>query len=223
MGPARAKLLGSSDSRDSRLPLVIFSSLLLVVLGVGVWLLIGLLQSDAKPPKQVVEIQVIRPPPPPPPEIEEEPPPPEFEEEVEIPEPEPLPDMPDLPDAPPAESLGLDADGVAGTDAFGLAANRGGRGLIGGAGQHRWYAQKTKDLVSEFLGQHEELKAENYKVRVLVWIDEAGAARFSLVSTTGNPALDKQLKATLEKFDRFQEPPPPGLPQPISIRIVGNA
>jgi len=215
---------GSSSSRGSRLPLIAFSILLLVILGVGIWLLIGLLQSEAKPSKQVVEIQVIRPPPPPPPEIEEEPPPPEFEEEeVEIPEPEPLPDLPDLPDAPPPESLGLDAEGVAGTDAFGLAANRGGRGLIGGSGQHRWYAQKTKDQVSEFLARHDKLRSESYKVRVLVWVDELGNARFRLATSSGNPELDDRLVETLAKFDRFQKPPPPGLPQPISIRIVGNA
>lgn len=205
---------------------VIFAVVAIVLLGSGIWWLQGLLSSEAKPAKQVVEIQVIRPPPPPPPEVEEEPPPEMEEEEVDIPEPEPepLPDIPDMPDAPPAEQLGLDAEGVAGSDAFGLLANRGGRGLIGGEGAFRWYAQKVKDQISGYLGKQEEVLQSSYKVRVLLWLDENGrVARLRLASSSGDPEIDRLLKEKLGELKRFDEAPPPGLPQPISIRVVGHA
>lgn len=203
--------------------LLAFGVGLVLAVAMMIWAVSGLLQSEAKPTKQVVEIQVIRPPPPPPPEVEEEPPPPEIEEELDVPEPEPLEDIPDLPDMPPPpEMLGLDAEGVAGSDAFGLQANRGGRSLVGGAGAHRWYAQKTKDVVSDFLGAQDALRAYQYRVRILVWVDAAGNTRFRLASSTGDEALDRRLDETLQRLGRMQEPPPVGLPQPISIRVVSH-
>ena len=78
------------------------------------------LSQDAKPQKKVVQVQLFRPPPPPP-KIEEPPPP--VEEEVKLPDPEPVADAPDVPDMP--GPLGLDADGVAGSDAFGLMGRKG--------------------------------------------------------------------------------------------------
>ena len=50
-------------------------------------------------------------------------------------------------DAPPGDELGLDAEGGAGSDGFGLRAKKGGRGLIGGGDRNRWYeGQVQRDL-----------------------------------------------------------------------------
>jgi len=219
---ARQKVAASKQR--SYAPFLFGGIVVAVFAGMYVYLS-DLLASDAKPVKQVVEVQVFRPPPPPPPKVEPEPPPPEMEEEeVDIPEPEALEDIPDLPDAPPAEMLGLDADGVAGSDAFGLAANRGGRGIIGGAGAHRWYAQKMKDQVSDYLSQYDDVKGENYKVRILLWVHEDGeVARARLAESSGDPAFDAFLMQRLMGMDRFSEKPPPDMPQPVAIRVVGHA
>src|SRR5262245_32752854 len=108
-------------------------------LALGLVLLIkNLATEETKPAKKVVQVQVFRPPPPPPPEVE--PPPPEIKEEVDVPEPEPVVDSPEVPDVPPGEQLGLDAEGVAGADAFGLVGRKGGRDLLAGGSRNQWYA-----------------------------------------------------------------------------------
>lgn len=215
----------AKDEGQSRLPLVIALVAGVALIMSGVFYVRSLLNSEAKPAEQVVQVQVFRPPPPPPPPMEEEPPPPEMEEEeLEIPEPEALPDLPDLPDMPAQEQLGLDAEGVAGSDAFGLAANRGGRTLIGGAGAYRWYAQKAKDAVFSHLGSDDVLRSADYRARILVWVSRDGSIlRFRIARPTGDVRLDSQLESVLAALKRLPEAPPPGLPQPIAIRIVGHA
>ncbi|WP_052700215.1 hypothetical protein [Methylocucumis oryzae] len=84
--------------------------------------------------------------PPPPPKVEK-PPEPEVKNEVEQPEPEPEEPLPDVADEPPPGDLGLDAEGTAGSDGFGLAARKGGRGLLGGGGggdPYAWYGGLIK-------------------------------------------------------------------------------
>src|SRR5512134_2417325 len=103
-----------------------------IVLGaVGLGIVAGaaraILSDKPAPAKMVVqEVKILRAPPPPPPE-EPPPPPPE---EVDVPEPEPQPE-PTPSDEPPPGELGLDAEGAAGSDGFGLAARPGGRDLVG--------------------------------------------------------------------------------------------
>ncbi len=149
-----------------------------IISGLIIWFIGGMMSEPMEPPKKTVqEIKVIRPPPPPP-EVEEEPPPePEVEEEVDIPEPEPeaLPDVPDM--EPPPGDLGLDADGVAGGDAFGLAARKGGRGLIGsGDGDSNlWYANNVvKVAVLDKLTNIEGILITRYRVRLNVWVNSSG-------------------------------------------------
>src|ERR1700722_13074285 len=84
-------------------------------------------------PKVVQEVHLIRPPPPPPPE-EKPPPPPPPEEKVITPQAQPKPDPTPDNHPPPSQNLGLDAEGGAGGDAFGLVGNKGGRDLLGSGG-----------------------------------------------------------------------------------------
>jgi len=53
------------------------------------------------------------------------------QEKIEEPEPEPEEPLPDVPDEKPAGDTGLDAEGTAGSDAFGLVGRKGGKGLLG--------------------------------------------------------------------------------------------
>jgi periplasmic protein TonB len=92
----------------------------LVVFGL-IWMIRGMKKSD-QPKRQVAQkIELIRPPPPPP---EPPPPPPPPEEKIEEPLPQETPEEAPPDEAAPAEQLGLDAEGVAGADGFGLAAVR---------------------------------------------------------------------------------------------------
>src|SRR5262245_757872 len=97
----------------------------------SVLLVRSFLAGEAPAPKKLVqEIKVIRPPPP---EELPPPPPPPPEEEVDLNEPEPQPD-PVASNEPPPGNLGLDAEGSAGSDGFGLMGRKGGRDLLGSGG-----------------------------------------------------------------------------------------
>jgi periplasmic protein TonB len=192
--------------------------------GVGVFFIRQLISTPPPQQKQVVqEVRLIRPPPPPP-ETEPPPPPPEVEEElVDLPEPEPTPDSPSD-EPPPGELLGLDADGVAGSDGFGLAARRGGRDLLGkGGDKFAWYAGMLKTDLVNFLSDHRDLRSKAYSVNVRLWLDGHGAVtRVDLASSTGDKDLDRQLRDLLASLQRVAEAPPSDLPQPVQIRIVSR-
>ena len=57
------------------------------------------------------------------------------------------------PDQAPDQPLGVDAEGSAGGDAFGLAARRGGADLIGGTGSapYAWYTNRMRDEIKDRL------------------------------------------------------------------------
>jgi protein TonB len=192
------------------------------LLGIALaWFVKGLIDDAPPAQKRVVQVNLIRPPPPPPPEVQ--PPPPEVEEEVEVPEPEEVVDATDVPDMPPGD-LGLDADGVAGADAFGLVGRRGGRDLIGGDGAYRWYAGRVKDEILEFLSRRDEVRSASYSIVVSIWIGEDGRlGRYQLASSTGDVHLDETLSGALNELGRFAEAPPSGMPQPVRLRIVSRA
>src|SRR5574343_1735725 len=87
-------------------------------------------QKPAKAEKKIQPITLLKPPPPPPPPPKvEKPPEPEIKEKIKEPDPEPEPEPESKPDEAPPRDLGLDADGAAGADGFGLAARKGGNGL----------------------------------------------------------------------------------------------
>ena len=183
----------------------------------------GMISKPIDPPKKTVqEIKIFRPPPPPP-EMEEEPPPePEVEEEVEVPEPEEAPDIPDM-DAPPAEQLGLDAEGSAGGDSFGLAARKGGRSLIGdgNADVNMWYAANiVKSSILDLLTDIDGLLITRYRVRLNVWVNPRGeVTRFKLLQSTGDTEVDAKINNALQNMKRFKTLPPPNMPQPIKLAI----
>jgi protein TonB len=148
---------------------------------------------------------------------------PEIEEEVDLPEPEPAPETPsDQP--PPGELLGLDAEGVAGGDGFGLAARRGGRDLLASGGdRYAWYAGVLKEDLLSFLAENRDLRRRAYSVNVRLWLAGDGAVqRVALASSTGDRELDRTLEGLLANMERVAEAPPSDLPQPVQIRIVSR-
>jgi protein TonB len=203
-----------------RLPLVGGALAVALLVGLFVWgVHLILAGKGSKVERKVQVIQVIRPPPPPP-EDRPPPPPPDKPEEV-LPrdEPEPTPA-----DAPAAEQLGLDAEGSAGGDAFGLAARKGGHDITGSGGAvFAWYTGRLKDQVLDRLAADARLRSKRYSVAVKVWIERDGRIRdVKLATTTGSRELDSAIEAALARLPKMSEPPPLEMPQPISLKIVSN-
>src|SRR5262249_42865139 len=159
---------------------------------------------QAPPPakKVVQEIRVIRPPPPPP---ETPPPPPPPEEKVDLKQPEPEPDPTPSNEPPPSEQLGLDADGSAGSDGFGLAARKGGRDLLAvGGSAFTWYAGLLKSEIQDRLQDEQRARSGSYSVPVRAWVREDGTVeRIELADSTGDRARDEAIRKALAKISRL--------------------
>jgi periplasmic protein TonB len=210
-------------SRIPRLGLIVSGIALLALFGGGIWMVRGFLKdSPVKQKKVVQEVQIIRPPPPPPDQPPPPPPPPE-EEQVHLDEPQPEPDAPSD-EPPPGEQLGLDADGSAGGDAFGLLGRKGGRDLLASGGSAlAWYGGLLKAEIVERLQDVKAARTGSYSVSVQVWVRADGnIERIQLAQSTGDRERDRAIEAALTRLDRLSQGPPANMPQPISIKVVAR-
>jgi protein TonB len=194
-----------------------------MLIGGFVWFVHMMMSSkNNKPQRQIQTVQIIRPPPPPP--DQPPPPPPEKTQEAlpkDVPEPTPQDEEP-----PPSQALGIDAEGGAGSDAFGLAARRGGSDLIGGNGNaaFAWYTNRLKDAVVEKLTSDARIESRKFSISVRVWIEADGRIKqVKLVTTTGNHELDQRIQVALTSLMRMSDAPPLEMPQPISLKIVSHS
>jgi periplasmic protein TonB len=211
------------------MPVLLGITFSLVIL-VAVFLLKDKFQKPPHSKKVVQQITVIQPPPPPP-LPEQKPLEPEIKEEkIEEPEPEQEPEpVPEVANEPPAEELGLDADGAAGSDGFGLAARKGGRSLLGGSGGSTilWYGGQIKrlfeDELQNLLADTEAMKV-SYAVVVNVWVGQDGRiTRSELSSGSGKLDVDQAIRTALPKLHLgFGKSPPENMPQPIKIRLTSR-
>lgn len=201
-----------------------------VVAGVGigiVWLISEFMDAEqATPKKQVQQITLLKPPPPPPPPPKiERPPEPEIEEKVEIPEEQPIEELPDVADEPPAgDALGLDAEGGAGSDGFGLAARKGGRGLLAGAGDPKvLYASKLQREIENALLEFDRARKTAYSVVARIWVSDSGdVVRVELARSSGDGEVDNTLITAINGMPGLSEGPPPDMQQPIKLRITSR-
>lgn len=206
------------------LPLIALAVVVLLAGGGVYWMVRGFLDSAPPPTKKVVqEIHVIRPPPPPP--ETPPPPPPPPEEKVDVHEPDPEPDPTPSNDPPPSEQLGLDAEGGAGGDAFGLVGHKGGRDLLASGGSaYLWYAGILKNEILDRLQQDKDVRKGSYSVDVKLWVRPDGSVeRVRLTQSTGDRQRDQAIEAALSRMTRISQAPPADMPQPISLRIVSRA
>jgi hypothetical protein len=195
----------------------------------------GLKDQFKKPPqtkKLVQQITMIQPPPPPPPvPPEQHEPVPEVEEEKitePLPEQEPEP-APEQDEQPAAETLGLDADGTAGGDEFGLEGRKGGRSLLGGSGGSAmlWYGGQIQRQVEEgmqnLLADSTAAQAD-YSVIIEIWISADGRiSRSELAVGTGKLEVDQAVRAALPKLRaNLAKPPPSNMPQPLRIQLISR-
>jgi len=214
--------VNTRKKKNRYLPVVIVGVCVSVV-GVGAFALVrSFLNSAPGQPKMVVqEIHLIRPPPPPP-DLPPPPPPPP-EEKVSVPEPEKQPNPTPDNQPPPGAHLGLDAAGGAGSDAFGLYGNQGGRDLIGGAGGsvYVWYAGILKNDILSLLQDDPAIRKGSYAVSVKLWLRGDGTVeRFRLAESTGDQLRDKELEKKLAELTRISQAPPADTPEPITVEIT---
>ena len=197
----------------------------LVVIGISAFMVSvvrDFLDAPATAPKKgPQQITLLTPPPPPPPL--EKPPEPEVQEEVKLEEPETVEDMPeDAADEPPAGAdLGVDAEGGAGGDGFGLIGRKGGRGLLAGAGDpFVAYAMRVQKNIENLLSNDAETRRKAYSVVAKIWVGASGSIeRAELAESTGNQDVDAALERNLAALPPLAEAPPQDMPQPIRLRI----
>jgi periplasmic protein TonB len=193
----------------------------LVVFGLLAWYLPSLIGKKAATEKRQVAVvlKIIRPPEPPP-----EPPPPPPPEKVEEQIPQETPEDKPVEQAPESAQLGVDSEGSAGGDSFGLVGHAGGHDLIGsGTGPFVFYASMVKDLVVDALSNVDRIRSSKYSVNVRVWIGSDGhVERAVLAESTGSRDLDSAIEQALTHAGRVREPPPIEMPQPITLKIVSR-
>ena len=193
----------------------------LVITGIlfgAYWLKNQYAGDDAPKKKQIQQITVVTPPPPPPP------PPPKMQEpEVEEPQPieepvdEALPDQGE--DAPAGEELGVDADGSAGSDGFGLRAKKGGRGLLGGGG----YYANVKQELNEYLLKHPKLKYMEYVAVITLWIGDDGTFdRYDIKLQSGDAEAEAMLNEAIADMRRVSKPRPFEVGNRVSLRLTSS-
>lgn len=207
--------------------------LALLVVGLGVFIYSQMGSASKGPKRQTVKIAVLpdTPPPPPPPPKEEKRPEPKPEEN------KPQPQEQKQVEAPP-EPQQLKMEGAAGDgpSAFsagsvsseykgGAVGTGTGGGTVGDRLAASSYGNAAKRELNGHLQRQRELRrSADYDVAVLVWVREDGSLeRIKLVGSTGSDEADVTLQGALNRFPGFRNPPPPGLPQPISLKLTNRS
>jgi len=201
------------------LPLII-ACLTIAGVGGGAFALIrSIVGGASSPPKQVVqEIHIIRPPPPPP---DQPPPPPPPPDKQDIPDPQQQPDPTPSKEPAPSQNLGLDTEGGAGGDAFGLVGNKGGRDITAtGGSAFAWYAGLLKDQIQSLLNGDEHVRSGQFRVSLRVWVAEDGSVRrVEIMHGSGSADRDRAIETDLQQLKRLSQAPPAGMPDVISLEV----
>jgi len=218
-------MAGSSTDRSPRKTIILGAIIAVLLVAGFVWFVRTMMASKtSKPERQVQVVQIIRPPPPPPPPSDQPPPPPPEKTEQALPKDQPEEHPPD--DAPPpAAPLGIDAEGSAGSDAFGLAARTGGGDLIGGTGSNvfAWYTRKINEAIKDILAADGKLASKPFSTSVRIWVDREGRVKVQMATTTGNRDLDQRIQSDLAAMPAMSDAPPLEMPQPVTLKIVQHS
>jgi TonB family protein len=213
---------------------------LLALAGLGVrWIAKN---RESPPPRKVMQFSLVtvqpkppeKPPPPPPPVT-----PPKVQEEettrVNLKPQDLLPPDEPRPASPPAGPLALAAEGEGPGDAFNLAGNPGGRGLLGGGGigdgsgglgggggnPFGWYYAQVADELGEALRRNKRISSSSLRVELRLWTDPSGrVSKVQLLRSTGDPEVDQAIQSVVGL--RLRQPPPPGSPMPMVLRVTAR-
>ena len=214
----------------------------IILAGVGAYIVKTVLSgTELKKKDTTTTVTLLKPPPP---MIKEKPP-----------EPEPIKEIPkreeiinqevnkeqgpenDIKDSTPAgDNLGVDAEGTAGSDSFGLVGKRGGRSLIAGGGpgigtgslltKFAGYTQivtvELRKKVMKLLDEEGGIPKGKFQAVVRVSIDTNGKVTdYRIIGSSGNNKMDDAVNRSLRTF-RISEPPPDGMPRTMDIKIISQ-
>lgn len=177
----------------------------------------------------------------PPPVIKEKPPEPELPKEApkkeELIDPGPQQESPnpqnaDNDNAPAGDKLGVDAEGGAGGDSFGLVGKKGGRSILAGGGgfgklsllnKFSGYAQivqtEVKKKVMRRLDEQGGIPKGKLQAVVRVRVDGDGAIiDYRIIGSSGNNRMDDAVVQALRSL-QISESPPEGMPRTLDIKI----
>lgn len=211
-----------SENRRRVAVMAIVVVAILAALGWGLKSMLGGSGTTAKKPPKISLLPATPAPPPPPPKEEKKPEPKE-QKEVKVDQAEKK-DQP--PDDPSLKMEGQAGDGpsmfaagkVTSEDLSKLGAGNGGL-----TNPFNVYAGSIKAELQRYLARRSELKRRQYRVELRVWVAEDGRLRnFELLDSTKDTDIDEAIRSALGALAAFSDPPPPGMPQPIKLRIVAS-
>ena len=193
--------------------------------------------------EQISTVTLLKPPPPP--DVKEKPPEPEVPKEapkqtietpVDTPQPQEAQDQPQD-NTPAGSELGVEGEGGAGSDAFGLRGGiKGGRSItLGGGGgkgglnrlslltRYGGYVAKMqeeiKSRVRKTLDQNGGIPKGKLHALVKISLDGQGRVLTSqIVNSSGDDRVDEAIRTTLRGL-KLSEPPPEGMPSGMTLKI----
>jgi TonB family protein len=206
----------------------------ILLTGVGIYMVKSVLSETYTPHKSTVAtVTLLKPPPV---MVKEKPPEPindiqKKEEVVETIQNE-QPKSADSDNTPAGDKLGVDAEGGAGSDNYGLVGRKGGRSLLaGGDGMGRIsllskFAEYTqvvstqiKKKIMKRLDEDGGIPKGNLHAIVRISVDSEGAiVDYKIVGSSGNHKMDEAVRQSLPHI-RITEPPPDGMPRTMTIKI----
>ncbi|MEI6825203.1 MAG: TonB C-terminal domain-containing protein [Desulfuromonadales bacterium] len=217
---------------------------LVFLLAIGFLVKVVLSDSAPRQKERISRVTLLKPPP----EVKEKLPEPEVPKDipkesmstpVEIAQPQDQ--AQDQQDAAPAGAdLGVEGDGAAGSDGFGLTAKKKGTGrdvTLGGGGggglnrlalmaKYGWYTSKVQEEIKKQMrkqfDQDGGIPKGKYQTTVKILLDAKGAVvKYQILALSGNDRVDEALKGSLPGF-RISQPPPEGMPSGMTVRIVSQ-
>ena len=138
---------------------------------------------------------------------------------------------------PAGENLGVDADGKAGGDSFGLVGKKGGRSILSGDGggmgrlsllsKFGWYTQivetEIRIKVMKHLDENGGVPRGKLQAIVQVSVNSSGAiVKYKIIGSSGNHKMDEAVKQSIGDI-KISEPPPEGMPRTMSIRVTSQS
>ncbi|MCU0588426.1 MAG: TonB C-terminal domain-containing protein [Syntrophobacteraceae bacterium] len=221
---------GSAGSSSSRWIWIASGAFVLGILLISALAIVRLVMNDdgESRKKRAQMVTLLRVPPPPPPKVEK-PPEPEMKKKEEVVQPERKQAADESRDDKPAgKNLGVDAEGGAGSDGFGLVGNKGGRSLVGGGGAElmRQYAGYLKVVQDELRKRVQEVMERNggiprgkLQATVKIQLDQRGTVvHYQILASSGDSRMDQALRDALGGSS-ISQPPPEGMPRRVNIRI----
>jgi hypothetical protein len=142
-------------------------------------------------------------------------------DQTPIDQPEPKPD--NKPE-PPAPALGTNIKGDGPADGFGLSGSNGngllGGGTKGGGSRWGWYASEVQTKIREALLKNPRTRNLAFNGQIRVRFDATGRAVHVTLQGPADPADKDALSNEILADVQSDEPPPPGMPMPLVIRLT---